>query len=73
MLNIEKLFEAMKQIGTAVIANSPAVFETLNAAISVIKEDDQDEAKSVLADLVAERPEGFERLQAKLNEAAQRT
>lgn len=74
MFNLVSFLTAVKQVGTAVIANSPAVGELFEAARLVIHPTtDQDEAKSILEDLIADRVEGHERLQAKLAEAASRT
>ena len=72
-MDIFKFLTAVQQVGTAIIANSGAVLEVFEAARSVLNEDDQEEAKSILEDLIADRQEGYERLQAKLAEAAQRS
>jgi hypothetical protein len=72
-MNIVNFLLAVQQVGTALIANSPAVYDIFQAAKSVLTETDQEEAQSILEDLIADREEGHARLQAKLAEAAQNT
>ena len=71
-MNLLNFMNAVRQIGGAVIQNSPAVMELVRTGIAAMKPADQNEAKAILADIQADNDAGFARLDAKLAEAEKR-
>lgn len=72
MFSLLNFMNAVRQIGGAVIQNSPAVMDLVQTGIKALKPADQAEAKALLADIQADNDAGFARLDAKLAEAERR-
>lgn len=69
--DLSKLLGVLPVVGP-VIAAAPQFKELFDAGMSLLKNDDQETAKSAYQDLIANNAEGHARLQAKLAEAAKR-
>ena len=67
-MNLETILRGIAAIG-AVTAKLPEVSAIIQAAASMLSEDDQAVAKEALADLIADNDEGHRRLQEKLRAA----
>lgn len=70
-MGIFTLANALKFLDTAgsMLMRVPEIKATWDAAVSVLKTDDQEVAKAGYSDLMAANDEGHARLQAKLAEA----
>ena len=70
-MSIFTLANALKFLDTAggMLMRVPEIKSTWDAAVSILKTDDQEVAKAGYADLMAANDEGHARLQAKLAEA----
>lgn len=69
MFDLATAIKAMQGIGSVAL-QLPAVKHMVDAAIMGLKTDDQDKARDVYHDLIADNADGHARVQAKLAELA---
>lgn len=70
-MNLATILDALKAVGP-VTAALPAFKALYDAAVGLLKPQDQQTAKDAYADLMEQNDEGFARLDAKLEAAKQR-